>query len=266
MKEIIKTGLFITLLLIYSSCEELPDPAGLRGVAVVPAITDVDPGIFDSKDLENTYVQFVITVPEGSVPEKISVLGSYQDNYERVVISEYTAYPATVTINAADVAQKLGISLDEIVNGDVFTFELLTKANDLSTYSTAALMVPVACAYDVTLATGEYHAVSDWPSENDVSMAADPDDPYTILVTDLGAIDGITEDNGPFVLHIDPATYNVTCETKTLASDYYGYGAVTYSGYGVYSSCDGTYSLYIDISVGAYGSQGVYLFEVTRKP
>ena len=266
MKEIIKTGLIITLLLIYSSCEELPDPAGLRGVAVVPAITDVDPGIFDSKDLENTYVQFVITVPEGSVPEKISVLGSYQDNFERTVISEYTTFPATVMLNAADVAQKLGISLEEIVNGDVFTFELLTKANNLSTYSTAALMVPVACAYDVALATGAYHAVSDWPSENDVTIAADPDDPYTILIADLGAIDGITEDNGPFVLHIDPATYNVTCETKTIASDYFGYGAVTYSGYGVYSSCDGAYSLYIDISVGAYGSQGVYLFELTRNP
>ena len=266
MKNILKTGLIITLLLIYSSCEELPDPAGLRGVAVVPAIEDVDPGIFDSKDLENTYVQFAVTVPEGSVPEKIAIMGSFRDNFERVLLSEYTAYPATVMIKAADAAQKLGISLDEIVNGDVFTFELLTKANNVSTYSKAVLMVPVACAYDVALATGDYHAISDWPSENDVTIAADPDDPYTIHITDLGAIDGITEDNGPFVLHIDPATYNITCETKTLASDYYGFGAVTYSGYGVYSSCDGAYMLYIDLSVGAYGSQGVYLFELTRKP
>jgi len=266
MKEIRKIGLIITLLLIINSCEELPDPAGLRGVAVVPAIEDVDPGIFDSKDLENTYIQFVITVPEGSAPEKISVMGSFRNNFERVVLSEYTTYPATVMIKAADAAQKLGVSPDNIMNGDVFTFELLTKANNLSTYSTAVLKIPVACAYDVALATGEYHAVSDWPSENDVTIAADPDDPYTIFITDLGAIDGITEDKGPFVLHINPATFKITCETKTLSSDYYGYGAVTYSGYGVFSSCDGAYSLYIDISVGAYGSQGVYLFELTRKP
>ena len=266
MKKIRKIGIVITLLMIVNSCEELPDPAGLRGVAVVPAIEDVDPGIFDSKDLENTYVQFVITVPEGSDPEKITVMGSFRDNFERVLLTEYTTFPATVTLKAADVAQKVGVSLNEIVNGDVFTFELLTKANNLATYSTAVLLVPVACAYDVALATGGYHAVSDWPSENDVTIAADPADPYTIFITDLGAIDGITEDNGPFVLHIDPATYNITCETKTLASDYYGYGAVTYSGYGVYSSCDGAYMLYIDISVGAYGSQGVYLFEMTRNP
>jgi len=99
-----------------------------------------------------------------------------------------------------------------------------------------------------------------------VNIGLTADDPYTIFITDLGAIDGITEDNGPFVLHINPATFNITCETKTLSSDYYGYGAVTYSGYGVFSSCDGAYSLYIDISVGAYGSQGVYLFQLTGKP
>ena len=57
-------------------------------------------------------------------------------------------------------------------------------------------------------------------------LTADPDDAYTIFVTDLGAIDGIDEDNGPFVLHINPATYNIIAETKMLSSDYYGYGAL----------------------------------------
>lgn len=266
MKEIKKIGLIITLLLLFSSCEELPDPAGLRGVAVVPAITDIDPGIFDSKDLENTFVQFVITVPEGSRPDKISVLGSYQDNYERVVLAEATTFPSTVKIKATEVAQKIGLSLNEIVNGDAFIFELYTKANNISTFSTAVLIVPVACAYNVNVATGDFHAVSDWPSEFDVTLESDADDPYTILVSGLSALDGIEEDNGPFVLHIDPATYNVSAETKLLASDYYGYGGITYSGYGVFSSCDGSYILYIDISVGDYGSQGVYIFELTRNP
>ncbi len=266
MKQLRILGLIITLVLMINSCEELPDPAGVRGMAVVPAITDINPGIFDSRDLENTYVEFVITVPSGTNPEKITVLGSYLDNFERVILSEITSYPATIRIKAADAAGEIGVSLDDIVNGDIFTFELLTRANNMSTYSPAVLVVPVACAYNVALATGGYHAISDWPSENDVTIEADPDDPYTVLVSGLGAIDGITEDNGPFVLHINPATYNITAETNTLASDYYGYGAVTYSGYGVFSSCDGSYILYIDISVGAYGSQGVYMFELTRNP
>lgn len=266
MKEIKTLGFIITLILLSVSCEELPDPAGKRGIAIVPSIDDIDPGIFDSKDLENSYVEFVVSVPEGASPQKITVLGSYQDNYERVTITEATSFPATVRIRSSEAAQKLGITLDQIANGDIFVFELQTLANDMATLSNAILRVPVACAYNVALATGSYHAVSDWPSENDVTIAADPDDPYTILVTDLGAIDGIDEDNGPFVLHINPATYNIVAETKTLASDYYGYGAVTYSGYGTFSSCNGSYILYIDISVGAYGSQGIYRFDLTRNP
>jgi hypothetical protein len=177
-----------------------------------------------------------------------------------------TSFPATVRISSSDAAQKLGIALDEISNGDIFTFELVTLANGIATRSSAVLFVAVACAYDVNLATGSYHAVSDWPSENDVTISADPEDPYTIYIAGLAEIDGIEEDNGPFVIHINPATYEVSAETKLLASDYYGYGGVTYSGDGVFSSCDGSYILYIDISVGAYGSQGIYQFNVTRNP
>ena len=266
MKELKKIGLIITLICVFTSCDKLPDPAGLRGVAVVPAITDINPGIFDSKDLENTYVEFNITVPEGSHPDKITILGSYMDNFERVLIAETSSFPSTIRVYCSDAAQKLGVSLDQLVNGDLFIFELSTLANNRATLSPAVLIVPIACAYDVELATGSYHAVSDWPSEYDVTIAADPGDPFTILVTGLGALDGAVEDNGPFVLHINPATYSIIAETKTITSDYYGYGAVTYSGNGVFSSCDGSYTLYIDISVGAYGSQGIYQFSLTRNP
>ncbi len=267
MKEIKKIGLIITLILLFNSCEELPDPAGLRGVAVVPAITDVDPGIFDSNDLENTFVQFVISAPEGTSPDKITVLGSYQDNFERAVMAEATSFPSTVKIKASEIAQKIGLSLSEIVNGDIFTFELLTKANNLSTYSTAALIVPVACAYDVDRATGSYHSVSaDWNSEGNITLTADPDDEYKIYVTGLEEIEGLVEDLGPLVMYINPATYAVTVPEKAIASDGWGYGSVSYSGTGVYSSCDGSYVMYFEISLSDLGSQGTYTFNFTRNP
>lgn len=265
MKKIKKIGLITGLIIMIFGCEELPDPAGERGIAVVPGISDINPGIFDSKNLNDTYVQFVVSVPQGQSVSKITVQGSYQENYERVAIDEYTSFPATVRIDCSEAAQKLGVSLAEIENGDVFVFELLTQAGDKASRSPAFLRIPVACAYDVNLATGSYNAVSDWPSDYDVTIAADPQDPYKILITGLGALDGAVEDNGPFVIHIDPATYEVTCETKTITSDYYGFGAITYSGEGVFSSCNGSYKLYIDISVGAYGSQGIYTYDLTRK-
>jgi hypothetical protein len=267
MKSIKTLGYVFTLITLIIGCEELPDPAGQRGVAVVPGITDVDPGIFDSKDLENSYAQFVITVPDGTQPEKITVAGSYNDNKERVTITEVTTFPATVRISSADAAQKLGIALTDILNGDVFTFELLTTASKKATWSTAVLAVPVACSYDVNLAAGSYHSVApDWGSEGNITLTSDQNDPYKIYVTGLEEIEGLVEDLGPLVMNIDPATYNVTVPKKAISSEAWGYGSISYEGTGVYSSCDGTYTMYFDISLASLGSVGQYSFTFTRNP
>lgn len=267
MKKIKASGLIITLFIIFSGCDELPDPAGIRGVAVVPAITDVDPGIFDSKDLENSFVEFVITVPEGTLPEKITVIGSYRNNNESIPLTEVTSFPATVRIYSSDVIEKLNLASDEIENGDVFTVELLTLANGITTRSGAILFVPVACAYNPLLAVGSYHAVSsDWGSEGNITLTADPDDPYKIYVSGLEEIEGLVEDLGPLVMYINPATYNVTAPEKAISSDAWGYGAISYSGNGVYSSCDGSFTMYFDISVTSLGGLGTYVFTLTRNP
>ncbi len=264
MKKSSSIILIFTLIILLFGCEEQKDPAGLRGVAVIPVVTDINPALFDSKDLENSYIQFTVTLPEGTQADEVIIQGSFNGNMERVAIDQVSSFPATVRISSADAAQMLGLSLADIKNGDVFMFEIVTVNNGLTTRSNDVINVPVACAYSSALATGSYHAVSDWPSENDVTITVDPADQYTVYVSGLAAIDDITEDNGPFVLHINPVNYAVTAETKTLASDYWGYGAVTYSGDGVFSSCDGAYTLNIDISIGEYGSQGVYTFNLTR--
>jgi hypothetical protein len=264
MRKINILGLIFTLIMMFSGCEKDKDPAGLRGKAVIPIISNINPAIFDSRDLEHSYVEFKVDVPAGTHSDKIVIQGSYQSNHERIALKELTSFPATVRILSSDVAQKLGITLADISNGAVFTLELITTANGTTTRSGAVLFIPVACAYDVNLATGSYHAVSDWPSENDVTITSDANDPYTVYVLGLATIDDIVEDLGPFVMHINPINYEVTTEPKLLASDYFGYGGVTYSGSGTYSSCDGSFTLNIDISIGNFGSQGIYQFNITR--
>lgn len=264
MRKIKILGSIITLLVIFLGCEKIKDPAGVRGVAVIPVISDPNPGIFDSKDLEHSYVEFTVDVPTGTHPDKVVIEGSYNTNKERIVIKELTSFPATVRISSSDIAQKLGMSLDDISNGAVFMLEMVTTSSGITTRSSAVLFITVACAYEVILATGSYHAVSDWPSENDITITSDANDPYTLYVTGLATIEDIDEDLGPFVLHINPSNYEVSAETKLLASDYFGYGGVTYSGSGTYSSCSGIYTLNIDISIGNYGSQGIYQFDITR--
>jgi len=267
MQKIKKIGLIGALIMIIAGCEELPDPAGRRGIAVVPALTDINPGIFDSKDLENSFVEFNITIPEGTTVEKITVVGSYQDNFERVVLKEVTTFPATVRILSSDIAQKLGVPLNTIKNGDIFIVELITLANGEATSSVANLFVPVACAYKSDLASGSYHSLStDWNSEGNITLTADASDPYKIYVEGLEEIEGLTEDLGPLVMYINPATFNVTVPEKALASDAWGYGAISYSGSGVYSSCEGSYVMNFEIFLGTYGSQGTYKFTFTRNP
>lgn len=267
MKKIKTIGLSFTLLLIFMSCEELPDPAGERGTAVVPGITDINPGIFDSKDLGNSYVEFKVIIPAGERADKITVQCSYKDNFERVTMAELTSFPSTVRITSAGAAQKLGINLDDIINGDVFLIELVTTAKGIITRSTAVLAVPVACAYDVNLAEGSYHSVSaDWNSEGDITLTADAVDPYKIYVSGIEEIEGLVEDLGPLVMYINPATYAVTVPNKAISSDAWGYGAISYAGSGVYNSCDGSYNMYFDISTTVLGGLGTYGFTFTRNP
>jgi hypothetical protein len=265
MKKIITLGTIFTVIMLLFSCEELKDPAGLRGKAVVPYLKDVNPAIFDSKDLENSYVQFVVDLPEGATADKIVIEGSYKDNFERVVITELTSFPSTVKIMSADAAQKLGLALGDISNGDIFTFELVTTSKRLTTHSSAVLQVPVACAYDQTLATGSYHSVSspDWGSDGTIAITGDPDDPYTVYVSGLEAIEGLDEDQGPLPMHINPINYSVVADKTVIASDAWGYHNIAYEGNGKFSSCDGSYSMLFTITVDE-GTFGTYSFTFTR--
>ena len=251
---------------LFFGCEELPDPAGLRGVAVVPGISGLDPGIFDSKDLGTTYIEFTINIPDGSEVEKIVIQGSYKDNQERVPIEEITSFPATIRISCADAAQKIGIDLADISNGDIFIFELATTNDGKTTYSSAVLSIPVACAYDVNLATGSYHVIGgDWGSEGNVTLTADPSDEYKIYVSGLEEIEGLVEDLGPLVMYVDPVTFTVDVPLKAIASDAWGYHDIAYEGNGTYSSCDGSYSMVFTITV-VEGTFGTFQFSFTRNP
>jgi hypothetical protein len=266
MKKMKIPGLCLLLVLSLHSCEKLKDPAGPRNSAPVPAISDVNPGIFDSKDLVTSFVEFKVDPGTGVNVDKASIVASYNDNAERVEITQATSFPATIRVVSGDVIQKLGLSAGQVVNGDVFTLEVLLTGNGLTTRSNAVLNIPVACAFDEALTEGSYHTVSaDWASEGNITLTADQTDPYKIYVVGIEAIEGVVEDQGPLVLQIDPATFEVTADPAVIASDFFGYHNVTYSGSGVYNSCDGSFEMDFDISVDE-GSFGKFGFIFTKNP
>ncbi|MCX6329804.1 MAG: hypothetical protein NTZ85_09895 [Bacteroidia bacterium] len=263
MKKIKIIGLIITFIMTSLSCEKLPDPAGERGVAVVPGISDLNPGVFDINDLENAYVQFTVNIPEGVSVTSTTLIGSFNNNHADVTITELTSFPAVVTITASDVAQELGIALADIERGDVFDFELLITANGRTTRSTP-LVVPAACVYTTSMSTGSYHVNGgDWGSDGNVTLTADPDDPYKIYVVGLEEIEGLVEDLGPLVMYVNPVTYAVTVPRKAIASDAWGMHNIAYEGTGTFSTCEGTYTMNFTISVDE-GSWPPYSFLFTR--
>jgi len=265
MKKFKILGFILLLIMLSISCEELPDPAGERGVGVVPDISNLNPGIFDSKSLSTTYVEFTVNLAAGATAEKVTVVGSYNDNNEESAITEITTFPSVVRILASDAAQKMGVALGDIANGDIFTFQLLPTVSSKTYHSAAVLSIAVACAYDVNLATGSYHVIGgEWQSEGDVTLTSDPDDPYKIYVVGLEEIEGAVEDEGPLVMYINPADYSVEVPEIVICSDFFGYGPISYKGDGVYNSCTGAFNMNFDISVGDYGSQGVFIFTFTR--
>lgn len=267
MKKIKTLGLIVTLIIIFIGCDEIKDQAGQRNIAVIPVISNVNPGIFDSKDLLNSYVEFKVDLDSGTQAENAVIVGSFKSNFERVEIAEVSSFPSTIRIISGDIIQKLGITVADVENGDVFTFEVLTTANGVTSRSNAILSVSVACAFDEALTIGSYHSVSlDWNSEGDITLTADPEDPLTIYVAGLEAIEGLDEDLGPLVMHIDPATFAVIADPTKIASDAWGYGYIEYSGSGIYNSCNGSYSMDFAIFIENAGAQGKYKFDFTRNP
>ena len=267
MKQIRIFGLIFAFLPIIFSCEENNvDPAGARGAGVVPIISNVDPAFFLAADLENSYVGFDVSLSSGEVAQGGTIEVSYNGGGQREQIQTISSFPASVTLSVADIADALGMQLTDISGGDVFNIEVLVTKDGVTSRSNVAVNAPVACEYNPALASGSYHvysAPSQWNAEGDVTLSVDPVDNTTIYVSGLAAMEGNNEDQGPLVMHIDLSTFTVTADKTVIASDYFGYTNGAFEGYGTYGSCNGSFSMYFDISVEE-GDFGTYLFELTK--
>jgi len=260
MKKFNKIPLVLTLIIILFSCEEAKDPAGQRNVGIVPLLTDVS-GMYISGEL-SSFMQFKVDLQSGGTVESAQIVVSSGENFQRVKIADITSFPSEFTFTLGDITEKIG----EISEGEVIYIEVVTTKDGLTTRSNAALAQIVFCKYDVNMATGSYHSVSppsEWNSEGDIALKADAADQFTIYVTGLETIEGLDEDQGPLVMHIDPATFSVIADKTVLASDAWGETNIAYEGTGAYNSCTGVYEMNFNISTDQY-DYGTFQFTFTR--
>jgi hypothetical protein len=264
MRKIKILGFIITIIMIFSGCEKAKNPAGERNVGIVPIISDVT-GIFINGS-PTSFVQFKVDLEAGTSVEKAEIEVSHQDPSTWAKFADVTTFPATINITLSQVIEKLGISSSDIQNGDAVYIGVKTTKNGITTRSNAAINITVSCEYDVAVATGNYHSISpssDWNSEGDIKLTSDPEDPYTIYVAGIEEIEGLDEDQGPLVMHINPASFTVVADKTVIASDAWGDHNIAYAGSGTFNSCTGTYSMSFDISTDE-NAYGTFSFTFTR--
>jgi len=252
--------LMILLVLTLSGCEtKFDDPAGERNlIPATPLIENLNPSIFLAADKANTYVAFDVTTGEGgqSIDGLIEV--SYNGGQQRAQLQEFTIPATGIQVALADVATAIGMSVDDMEGGAYVNIEVLTKAGDKYYRSSAAVNPLIACDYVPADYVGTPNALSsDWNVNGPVTVTVDPSDPtgYTLLVSGLAELDGLTEDGGPLPLIINPANYEITVPETILASNAWGYSNFFYEGTGSLNTCTRAIYLnvYIGVSIGGWG-------------
>lgn len=156
----------VPIVFLMTACYEEHDELTAKyssggGTVSFPEITEINSSFFDSFDFANAYIEFVVDV-DGEKTESITIEKTFKGT--TTTLETYTSFPATVNVSAVDaVADISGISVDDLVVGDVFTFEVLvtSKSGMTSRSNAGVLNAAVACASSLA---GTYDAVTNGES------------------------------------------------------------------------------------------------------
>ena len=270
MKKLCILGILAIITSLFSGCEDTNDNlVGDRGVGVVPVISNISPGFFTT-DLENSYIAFSVDLSDNETVDSAKIQVVYND--KTIDFEKIESFPANIVISASELLNSLGLSESDVSLGDTFTVYVMTSSQGVTTRSTAALVVNVTCEFDPELTTGSYKLVSSsWESSGNVTLTADPDDPYTLYIDGIAEIDGLTSNGNKMKITIDPNTFEVSGDKVVLAANCSGWGSdyASYTNYGYsvssgsFSSCDGSFDITFTISIDQ-GSWGSFEFTFTR--
>jgi hypothetical protein len=293
MKNKIKILLLVAFgILFFTTCKKDPDlPMPALQMSVIPKVTkdatkDQNISFLDIPGFNGTVI---VDLYYKDKPKSMNLMVIMNDDQENVAMvkSDITSFPTKVDFSIGNMVDLLpGLdSINQIVLGDFFRFYAdvtlldgtVIKGFDTlyASYDPAVANLPgsslnvvydVACELDMALAVGSYYSYSppsDWNSAGNIQITQDPGDQYTVLVAGLETIEGLDEDKGPLVMHIDPVTFAVTADKTVLASDAFGYHNIAYEGTGSFNTCTGTYQMKFSISVDE-GNFGDFVFTFTR--
>ena len=185
--------LIVVFGLFFGACDDTNDNLVVqRGVAVSPIIESITSSFFELSDLDNAFVEFKVTAEFPTEVSKIFVKVGYNDN--TAILPPYTSIPVTVKLTVSEVAAVLGVNINDLELGDVFSFQLLVENVDgITTYSNVVLNATVACASSLD---GAYTCVANGSSTDDgPTPDENPAVNYTTTITLTG-----TAVNGEYII------------------------------------------------------------------
>lgn len=265
MKQYKILTILFAFTLIISGCDDTNENlVGSRGVAIAPTISNINPAFYTT-NLANSYVKFTVDLENGDTVDAAEVQVTFKG--QTAVLQSIESFPATITIPALDAIEALGISESDVEVDDYFLYHVVTTKEGVSTRSLAALKVFVTCEFDPILTEGSYHVISeDWEAEGDVTLTADPTDPFLIGISGLFEMEGGAPNDNVLYLTINPSNFTVTHD-KTVIGPTAPWGAYTNYSYGpvsgLYKSCTGSFEMVFSMTVDQ-GGFGNYNFVFTK--
>ncbi|MEA4984434.1 hypothetical protein SDC9_38878 [bioreactor metagenome] len=302
MKKIYLAFIALSLLIITSGCnKELPFPIDevKRGVLIDIVRVDGSDGVLlDGITTGNYKVKLSVPANQGdySFMSKVQLLAVLQQVdgswTSAVVVDNITGFPKEIQIDVADLYSKFQLAAPSV--GEIMYLTTNTVLKDgsivpgwteLAGFNNKAfsgwqvdgraysynVRYPVACAFNEALTKGAYSFESaDWQVAGDVTLEADPADPFKLYIAGYPQAEGLTGNGNKIQLIIDPVTYEISGPAVVLASNLAEWGLAAYTNYtyqvvgGSYNTCDGSYNVVFKIYVDQ-GGWGNNSFTFTRK-
>lgn len=293
------TGLIITGLLFTSSCKDTstlvinPDDVP-NGVFVY---VDIETPVINITDLAGSSFQATVTAPSENVSSyDMSVCwvsgGVASDT---VVLKSYTSFPASVSVNASELATALGVTINQFLAGDAFNIiSSVTGSNGkvatIDNLDQDAAGNPgqrqgfnytifISCPFVAADAAGTYEWTQDpwqtWLIDGIFEVVAGPGENQ---ITCIDVFDHPNlDDPGTFfdmIIDVDPESGVATVERQNTwhpgnwgIPPEAGWGFGTHDGEGFVFSCSGTISLIMNVNVdiGGLGPQIYVAQRVSKK-
>ena len=182
MKRIVLILSVMMLAGCYETPEELTADFHGAGQIAFPRIIEIKSGIFNSNDIENAYVEFVVDVDSLGVIDSLVV---YQTFYGvKTFVVGLGEFPSSIKITSAEAVELIpDLSIPDLQVGDEFVYEVMvvTESGEVVGSNEGVMIATVSCKS--LIVPGMYKAITSGVSTDDLDNAVLNDFEAEIMVS-----------------------------------------------------------------------------------